>query len=188
MDAVITISGHEKILPSTLKLMIMDNNMRLTETSSMKPYGTTKGRYGVSFKSPTRDFMFVLTGKTKSGNKFQRLARSTIVPTTALIHTMSAPGGFVVETGNRRGTTIMLAVHNFGEPEYFKIKILDNRKFAQRLISTRAYVIKGRLAFVPVRYVAPRNTKKGVTHKSVVVAEGEKSKVKTSIPIALLVL
>ena len=162
--------------------------MQLRETSSLKPYGTATERYTASFKSLSHDFRLTLTGKTRSGNSFKRSSFGIIIPTTALIRIMSAPGGFEVKAGNRRGTSVLLVIHNFGQPEYFKIRVVDDKQFAQNLIVSRVYAIKGRRAVVPVRYVAPKNAKKGLTHKSVVIAEGEKSKVKTSIPILLLVM
>ena len=94
MTAVIVINGHGKILPSTLKLLILDNQMRLTHTSTLRPFRNGKVRYATSFVSPSRDFRIVLAGKTKSRNSFRRLARGIVIPTTTMIYIMSAPDGF----------------------------------------------------------------------------------------------
>ena len=82
----------------------------------------------------------------------------------------------------------MLGIRTFGKPEHFKINVLDKEKFGQALTSSRTYIMKGRLAVFAVRYKAPRNAKKGVTHRSIVVAVGEKTKEKTSTIITLLVV
>ena len=148
--------------------------MRFIHTSTLKPFRNGKVRYAASFVSPSRDFRIVLAGKTKSGYSFRRLARGVVIPRTTMIYIISTPDGLALKAGNSRGTTIMLGIRTFGKPEHFKINILDEEKFGQALTSSRAYIIKGRLAVYAVRYKAPRNAKKGVTHRSIVVAVGEK--------------
>ena len=161
--------------------------MNLKKKLTLKPYGNTTVRYATLFTSPTNDFLLVLEGKTKFGHLFRRLARGIVKPTTALIQKLYAPRGFVVETGSLRDTTILLAIHNFGKREFFKLKVLEKQKFAQDFTSPRVFAMRGLLTVFTVRYIAPKNAKSGSTHKSVVVAEGEKSKVKISILIVLLV-
>ena len=184
---LINVPAHAKTIPSSYKIQIVNNAFKLPLTVTLTQNGRSPGRYIGVFRPPSHDFKLILEGNTKEGMPFKRLCNGHVKPTTAVIHVYAAPRGFVLNAGSSAATTILFAVNNFARTEAFTVKVKELTKYATRY-PKRLLVINGRMALFPVTLKAPREARRGSTHKVAVSVVGQRSGMKASILVSLLIL
>ena len=187
-NVVVTLAGNKHISPSSLRLLLVNKNLRPIKNLRLTSYGSAAGRYKGTFTPPLTEFKLVLSGLTRSGNPFERVRHEVLKSSAALARIHYAPRGFTLKPGHSSRTRIYFAVHNFGPSERFNIKIIDKQNYVQRLVSARAFIRKGGMALIPVKYKARSSARRGSIHKSVFEAKGVTSKTRVSVLLDLLVV
>ncbi len=183
---VITVQAHEKTIPSSYKIHIVNTKYKVLTAVTMRQKGRSPGRYTGQFYPPSKDFRIILEGKTKEGRSFKRVGAGILKASTALIYVLFAPQGFTLTAGSRMPTTIVFAINNFGHSETFDVKINESQKYVQRHTKT-AFVVSGRVSLIPVGFKAPKAAKSGSTHKVVVSVIGRRSLTRANIFVQLLI-
>ena len=185
-EVIITVPAYAKTQPSTYKLQIINDALKIMHVVSLKQHGRAPGRYKGSFPTPSIDFRLVLEGKTKSNKLFKRLANGIIRPKSTIIHVFSAPRGFSVQAGRKSSTIVIFALHCYKGREMYDVKVSEMKKFAVRS-PRRLNCIQNRMSVFPVSFRAPSSAKKGNTHNVFVTVISRRSGIKAGKHIQLLI-
>jgi len=183
---LITVPAHKKTQPSSYNLQVVDGALKTLRIISLKQYGRAPGRYKGSFPTPSNGFRLVLTGKTKRNRPFKRLGIGIIKAKSAVIHLFTAPKGLSLRPDGKSTTFLIFALHCYGARELYDVKVHEPKKFTV-VKPRRLNCIPNRMSMFPVSFRAPSSAKKGKIHNVVVTVIGQRSGVKASKHIQLLI-
>ena len=184
---MLQVSGTSLVDTNSLKVDITDEDGAVIEKDiSLKSTGDTAGIFQAEVNTPSQKFKVLLQGKTKKGNRFQRVSQASFEASEAVLVTVGAGTEFTA-SASKSSVGIKVYLYNKGAAQTYSFTTQSNHgRLSTRSSSMSMAAAKN--STVAFEFNLPSNARSlvGKTTNIAITARGSRSGQKVQTAFSML--